>query len=89
MFFEFNANTRIVQEITEVALGYTFQQIIEGLQEGTFATSLSNGELLDLETMEVAAKVVTVESTGEYNDFQPVIEDETLTNEALARGSFN
>lgn len=75
MFFEFNANTRIVQEITELAPGYTFERIIEGLQSGDMATSLVSGEIINLINGELAGRVKTVESDGEYEDFGPVSDE--------------
>lgn len=68
--FIFDVQARITQEITEVAPGYTEDQIIEGLISGDMATSLVNGEVINLINMELAGKVETVDCDGEFNDFE-------------------
>lgn len=76
MHFEFTTTTRIVQEITELAPGYTFERIMEGLIIGDMATSLVNGEIINLLNGELAGKVQTIESDGEYENFGAVSEFE-------------
>ena len=76
MFFEFYANTRIVQEITELAPDYTFERVLEGLKTGDMATSIVSGEIINLINGELAARAKNVESSGEYEDFAEVQETE-------------
>ncbi len=67
--FSFMVSANVTQEIIELAPGYTNEKIIEGLQSGDMATSIVNGEVLNLINGEVVAKVINVDCDGEFEDF--------------------
>ena len=68
--FTFDVQARVTQEIVELFGAYTEDQVIDGLISGDFATSLVNGEVINLINGDLAAKVSTEDVDGEFNDFE-------------------
>lgn len=72
---KFQASTEIQQEIRHINEGYTLESIMLGLRSGAMTTSIVDNHIYDWDNDKVAALVSTLDSNGEYENF------EVLTNE--------
>lgn len=67
---KFQASTEIQQEILHINEAYTLDDIMLGLRTGAYTTSIVDNQIYDWNTDRVVATLRTLDSNGEYENFE-------------------